>query len=161
MMLSIHASLPMLLNTALDGVMPVYRELFARYDLTETQWRVLRVLWEAEAMSSIELARQTLIPAPSLVGVLDRLSRKGLIARQRSDSDRRLVRVVATDTGKRLGDSVMPEVERIHAFIQSRVSDTEWQALQSTLDTLSSATQSVTLAAVLGEPEPHITREAV
>ncbi|MEM6985940.1 MAG: MarR family transcriptional regulator [Pseudomonadota bacterium] len=160
-MLSFHASLPMMLNTALDGVMPVYRELFARYDLTETQWRVLRVLWESDTVSSIDLARQTLIPAPSLVGVLDRLTRKGLIERRRSDSDRRLVSVVATDAGKQLGDQVMPEVERIHAFIQSRVSQDEWRALQHTLETLSTATQAVSLASLLDEPETVITQEAV
>ncbi|MEM7377445.1 MAG: MarR family transcriptional regulator [Pseudomonadota bacterium] len=160
-MLSIHASLPMLLNTALDGVMPVYRELFARYDLTETQWRVLRVLWETDAVSSVELARQTLIPAPSLVGVLDRLTRKGLIARRRSESDRRLVNVTATEAGKRLGDTVMPEVERIHHFIQSQVSAAQWRDLQATLDTLSHATQAVSLADVLGEPEAALTQEAV
>ncbi len=158
---SFHNSLPMVLNTALDSVMPIYRELFARYDLTETQWRVLRVLWEAEAVSSIELARQTLIPAPSLVGVLDRLSRKGLIARHRSATDRRLVKVRTTDAGQALGETVIPQVERIHDFIRTRVSATEWSRLQHTLNTLSQSTQHITLAAVLGEPESVATQEAV
>jgi len=40
-----HQTLPMMLNLTLDAVMPLYRELFARYDLTEQQWRILRVLW--------------------------------------------------------------------------------------------------------------------
>lgn len=151
----------MLLHTALDGVMPIYRELFARYGLTETQWRVLRVLWDSESMSSVELARSTLIPAPSLVGVLDRLSRKGLIERKRSVSDRRLVSVVATKTGRQLGDKVVPEAERIHAFIQSRVSRDEWQALSNTLEILHTSIRATTLPSVLGEQETTITQQVV
>ncbi len=151
----------MLLNTALDGVMPVYRELFARYDLTETQWRVLRVLWEADALSSIELSRQTLIPAPSLVGVLDRLSRKGLITRERSRADRRLVKVCSTAKGQALGETVIPQVERIHSHIRQSVSEADWSAMQRTLDTLTQSTQHLTLANVLNEPGDITIKEAV
>jgi len=42
---SFRRSLPMLLNYTLDGIMPAYRTLFAQFDLTEQQWRILRVLW--------------------------------------------------------------------------------------------------------------------
>ena len=41
MPVSFDQSLPMILHRTLDAVMPDYRELFARYNLTEQQWRVL------------------------------------------------------------------------------------------------------------------------
>ena len=67
-MTSFDESLPMLLNRTLDGVLPAFRELFARYNVTEQQWRVLRVLWSAPKVTSAEISARTLLPAPSLVG---------------------------------------------------------------------------------------------
>ena len=78
---SFHDSLPMRLYRALDAVMPAFRQVFSEFGLTEQQWRVLRVLWEQGAVPLSSLASATLIPAPSLVGVVDRLTRNGLVAR--------------------------------------------------------------------------------
>ena len=80
-------SLPMLLYAAIDVVMPPFRRIFKEFGLTEQQWRVLRVLWDIEEISHSELAQVTLIPAPSLVGVLDRLMAMGLVERRRSTLD--------------------------------------------------------------------------
>ena len=60
--IAFDASLPMLLNDALDGVMPAYRSIFSAHDLTEQQWRVLRVLWDETEMANIHISRRTLIP---------------------------------------------------------------------------------------------------
>jgi len=79
--------------------MPSYRAVFTKYDITEQQWRILRVLWEQERCSASNLAEKTLIPGASLVGILDRLSKKELIKRIRSEQDRRRVFVEATPRG--------------------------------------------------------------
>jgi DNA-binding MarR family transcriptional regulator len=82
-------SLPMMLYRTLDTVMPRFRRIFSDFGITEQQWRVLRVLWEHDAVTINRLAELTLIPAPSLVGVVDRLERNELVIRQRSQADRR------------------------------------------------------------------------
>ena len=56
---SFDRSLPMTLNRALDAVMPPYRELFSRYGLTEQQWRILRVLWTNDEITSVDLSNNT------------------------------------------------------------------------------------------------------
>ena len=76
-MLTFDRSLPMILNRALDAIMPPYRDLFSRYDLTEQQWRVLRVVWSSDKYKSVDLASHTLLATASLVGILDRLEKKG------------------------------------------------------------------------------------
>ena len=76
-MTSFNDSLPMIMHRTLDAVMPKYRELFSKHDLTEQQWRVLRVLWSLGRVTSVQLAQNTLLPAPSLVGIVDRLGKKG------------------------------------------------------------------------------------
>jgi len=69
-------SLPMILSRSLDRVMPSYRRLFQANDLTDQQWRVLRALWEQQHLTSSEISQITLLPPPSLVGILDRLAKK-------------------------------------------------------------------------------------
>ncbi len=129
-------TLPMMLNATLDAVMPAYRELFARYQLTEQQWRILRVLWENDRLPTAELAKQTLLPAPSLVGILDRLEKKGLVQRLRSDQDRRVVCVTPTDKGRALELEIRPQVAAIHESLTQKVTPEEWQQLARILGKL-------------------------
>ena len=131
-------SLPMMLYRALDAVMPRFREIFKDYGLTEQQWRVLRVLWQREETPFRELADLTLIPAPSLVGVVDRLGRAGLVARRRSESDRRIVYVHATAQGRALEAEVVPRVERAYAALRGELDERTWASLIDGLDQVSS-----------------------
>ena len=130
-------SLPMILNRALDATMPDYRELFARFQLTEQQWRVLRVLWSAGKVTSVELSTRTLLPAPSLVGILDRLERKGLVSRVRSVEDRRAIFVIATAEGRALEAQVTPLVSEIDQELRARVTPEEWQMMEQVLQKIS------------------------
>ena len=127
------ASLPMMLYRVLDSIMPHYRALFAEYGLTEQQWRVLRTLWAEDGLSSIELARRTLLPAASLVGVLDRLEKKGLILRLRSVEDRRIVFAKPTPEGRKLERRIAPRLLEIHQSVRACVSADQWTALESIL----------------------------
>jgi len=129
-------SLPMLLYRALHVVMPRFRAIFAAHGLTEPQWRVLRVLWEHEEVAFRELADTTLIPAPSLVGVVDRLHATGLVERRRSDTDRRQVFVLATAAGHALESAVMPAVELAYRELGTTLDNATWQGLVDGLDAL-------------------------
>ncbi|MCC2096284.1 MAG: MarR family transcriptional regulator [Hyphomicrobiales bacterium] len=128
-----HA-LPMILYRTLDAVMPVYRDLFARYDVTEQQWRVLRVIWMEGRTTAAELSERTLLSPPSLVGIIDRLEKKGLVSRIRSVSDRREIHVTATARGRVLQEEVIPQVEKIQASLREAVSPREWASMEKTLE---------------------------
>ena len=80
------------------------------------------------------LAEVTLIPAPSLVGILDRLADQGLVLRVRSDSDRRSVLISATDEGKKLHLKVKPKVEKAYAQLQELIGSKEWQIIIDNLE---------------------------
>lgn len=146
-----HDTLPMVLNVALDAIMPAYRELFARHGLTEQQWRILRVLWAEGEVTTTHLARQTLLPAPSLVGILDRLEKRGLVARTRSTADRRKVHVASTAAGRALHEAVTPALERLHAHVTGAVSVRDWQAMRDTLDRIQAAMDGVGLDDIAAE----------
>ena len=120
-------SLPMMLYRTLDTVMPRFRKIFNDLGITEQQWRVLRVLWEHDAVTINRLAELTLIPAPSLVGIVDRLERDERVIRQRSQADRRKVNVVLIAKGVELEDQVMPRVATTYADLKKSVDSTTWE----------------------------------
>ena len=128
-----ETSLPMVLYHTLDAVMPPFRAIFGRFGITEQQWRVLRVLWEQDGKPLLALADKTLIQPPSLVGVVDRLQRDGLVERRRSRRDRRVVRVCLTGGGKALKSRVTPLVDAAYSHLESTVSESEWAVLLATL----------------------------
>jgi homoprotocatechuate degradation regulator HpaR len=144
-------SLPMRLYRALNQVMPPFRAIFAAHGLTEAQWRVLRVLWERDAIGFGELAALTLLPAPSLVGIVDRMAARDWVARERSATDRRQVFVRVTAAGRALEQDVMPAVEAAYRDLRASVDGETWQALVRGLDALA-ATSPATLETGTSEP---------
>jgi len=134
----------MMLYRALDAVMPRFRRIFNEFGLTEQQWRVLRVLWEHEEIAFRELSEITLIPAPSLVGVVDRLAMQGLVARRRSDKDRRNVFVQATEKGADLHRRVRPQVAAAYAELRESIDADEWRNLIDGLEQIASLNQHQT-----------------
>jgi homoprotocatechuate degradation regulator HpaR len=129
-------SLPMMLYRTLDAVMPNFRRIYAQFDLTEQQWRVVRMLWEQDKQSLQKLSQTTLISSPSLVGVIDRLARDGLVERMRSTGDRRVVNICLTGAGRALEDQVTPRVNEAYAKLEQVLSVEEWRNLYHVLDTL-------------------------
>ena len=130
---SFGETLPMQLYRTLDAIMPEYRNLFAKNNLTEQQWRILRVLWAKNNISVVNLSEQTLLPAPSLVGILDRLVKKNLINRKRSNKDRRQVQVMLTKEGQKLQEFVAPSVLAIHIKLRAKLSVSEWRQMEIVL----------------------------
>jgi homoprotocatechuate degradation regulator HpaR len=136
----------MILSRSLDQVMPSYRRLFQANDLTDQQWRVLRALWEKQHLTSAQISQITLLPPPSLVGILDRLEKKNLIGRLRSTKDRRHVHIIPTKKGRALMEHMMPKVERIHDDFMQRVTESEWAEFNRILDKLSDPAEKRNLA---------------
>lgn len=137
-------SLPMMLYCALDAVMPRFRQIFKEFGITEQQWRVLRVLWDVNELPSGELAEVTLIPAPSLVGVVDRLQTAGLVARRPAKGDRRVVLVAITQVGRERLERLLPRVANTYAALKQAMPSEDWDRLLALLEALVMTTRSRT-----------------
>jgi homoprotocatechuate degradation regulator HpaR len=129
-------ALPMMLYRALGAVLPLFRAVFTQFNLTETQWRVLRALWDEDGRAFNELARAILTPAPSLVGIVDRLTRDGLITRRPSDDDRRQVHICLTPRGKALRSRIEPLVSAAYDELESCLRPQQWRELYDAIDQL-------------------------
>lgn len=110
------------------------REVEARMaalDLTDAQWRPLWMLASGRTDTANEMARLLEMDAGAMTRLLDRLEAKGLVARSRSATDRRVVHLHLTDAGR----AAVAEVPHVlaavnNAFLQG-FSEAEWLQLRA------------------------------
>lgn len=75
------------------------RNMLADVDITEQQWRVLRVLQEQGAMEPTRIADEACLLLPSLTRILQKLEEKQLIVRAQDQTDRRKQIITITSAG--------------------------------------------------------------
>lgn len=75
------------------------------YQITGPQLGCLLALKEHGALTTTHLARTLFLSPSTVVGIVDRLEEKGLLARMRSTEDRRQVQVGLTESGAHLAES--------------------------------------------------------
>lgn len=115
-----HRSLPIALLRAREAVMAQFRPVLATQDVTEQQWRVIRVLAETSAVDATELAERACILAPSLTRILKTLEERGVIARNRDQVDGRRLLLSLTPKGFDIIHAVSPSSKRVYADLETR-----------------------------------------
>ena len=80
----------------------------APHDILGGQWSALRVLWEQEGLSQVDLAERMRVEKASLTSVLDAMERRKLIVRSRNSEDRRKVNINLTAYGRGLKARLLP-----------------------------------------------------
>ncbi|UDF28103.1 UNVERIFIED_ORG: homoprotocatechuate degradation operon regulator HpaR [Roseateles sp. XES5] len=113
-------SLAIGLLKAREAVMSHFRPILADHDVTEQQWRVLRVLAEAGMLDASEVAEKAFILAPSLTRMLRSLEERGLISRHKDKADGRRVLLRLAPAGQAVIEEVMPDSRRVYAEIDAR-----------------------------------------
>ena len=79
----------------------------APYGVTRGQWYFLRVLWSHDGLSQRQLSARVGMMEPTTVIALRSMEKSGLIQRERSNDDRRKVRVLLTAKAKRLRNELL------------------------------------------------------
>ena len=79
------------------------------YGITAAQFKVLIIMAQFEVDTPAELCRHLSLDSGAMTRMLDRLEHKNLLVRQRSEADRRQVRLVLTEDGQALAD-LLPQV---------------------------------------------------
>ena len=104
-----YRALMELLRTA-DTVWNASRIFFERWDLGPSQFNVLNLLHLNPAgLSQTDLSRQLIMHRSNLTGLVDRLEKRGLVARREVAADRRAYNVVLTAAGTRLLRDILPQ----------------------------------------------------
>lgn len=135
---STRRSLPIALLRAREAVMTRFRPLLARHDITEQQWRILRILAEDADVDATEVAQKAVILAPSLTRTLRLLEDRGLVSRKRDAGDRRRTLLQITAAGRRVIAAVVPESRKIYHALEERYGQQRIEILLDMLDDLAS-----------------------
>ncbi len=133
-------SLPIALLRAREAVMGRFRPMLAAHDVTEQQWRVIRVLGETSPLDATEVADRACVLAPSLTRIIKALEDRALITRERDASDGRRAMLAIAPAGVALLRDVTPESRAIYAEIEARYGAKQIERLLDMLDELANIT---------------------
>src|SRR5438128_298645 len=106
------------------------------HDLSDQQWRVLRVLGEHGAVETGRVAREAFILGPSLTGVLARMERDGLITRSRDPEDQRCTVIEATAHGRKLVKRLSTSIEAHYKWMEETLGKDKLEQIYALLDEL-------------------------
>lgn len=134
-----HRNLPLLLLQARERVIGRFRPLLNAQRITEQQWRIVRLLLESGPLEPRQIGEACTISSPSLAGVLARMEKLGMIARQRFDNDQRRVRVSLTPRSRALAERLAPQIEASYAAIEASVGVEFTERIYAMLDQLIAA----------------------
>jgi DNA-binding MarR family transcriptional regulator len=112
-----------------------FSQVLKPYGLTQTQYNVLRILRGAGpgGLCRNEVGARLLRQVPDVTRLLDRLTEMRLIGRQRSDSDRRLVRTHITPKGLEMLSSLDEPVREFHRNALKHISPAKLRGLLAVL----------------------------
>ncbi|MDP3227537.1 MAG: MarR family winged helix-turn-helix transcriptional regulator [Acidovorax sp.] len=105
----------------------------ASHDLTYAQWLPLFKISRCTTTTVASLARDLETDPASMTRALDRLEVKGLVTRERSTTDRRVVQLALTPEGEKVAAQVPPVLADVLNGHLSDFTHDEWQLLLSML----------------------------
>lgn len=122
-----------LMRRALNSILAEGDRRLGPHDLTSAQWLPLFKLSVREGCTMASLARDLCTDPGAMTRAMDRLEAKGLIERQRSVEDRRVVNLVLTPEGRQLASKVPPMMAEVLNSHLKGFSQAEWQQLTDLL----------------------------
>ena len=109
--------------------------LFRPYDLTPSQYNVLRILaGEGRPLPCLEIASRLIQVVPAITGLIRRLEAAGLVTRARCDRDRRVVYIALTDAAHAKLAELHRPVQDLHNELIGHLAADELKQLTTLLE---------------------------
>ena len=129
-------SAPVLNRSVSDNVMIALRKIIQAIDmnskklvkrvgLTGPQLVILQEISNHGEVTAGEIARAVSLSQATVTGILERMEKRGLLARQRSDRDKRRIMVSITGTGEQVLRDAPPLMQE--AFVERFTSLQDWE----------------------------------
>jgi DNA-binding MarR family transcriptional regulator len=120
-----------------------FGRLLREYDLTQSQYNVLRILrGEGKPMPCLEIGDRMIQVVPAMTGLLDRLEKQGLVQRERCTEDRRVVYVELTDAARELLERMDNPVMELHKQLIGHLTQAELKELSRLLEKARASVQA-------------------
>jgi len=107
-----------------------------KYDITPPQFEVLITLWGEDGLVLSDLGRRLSRDGPTITGIIDRMEKKNLVKRKRSNHDRRIIQVFLTTKAQEMKDDLMKMQQDASSDIVKNFSTDEIQLLEDLLSKL-------------------------
>ena len=109
------------------------QEDLEKLDLTPPQFYVLATIGYAGGLAFSEIGQKMMVTVSNLTGIVDRLEKKDVVARERDSRDRRVIRVTLTDKGLKIYKNTIPIFERSISQFFSPLTKAQQKELASLL----------------------------
>ena len=109
--LRLEETVGFLLSDTVRTMTRTFSARIAKHGVGMGIFQFLRVLWEDDGLTQVELAERTRMRGASAAAALHELERRGFVRRIADSHDRRKVRVLLTPKGRQLYDLVMPDID--------------------------------------------------
>jgi MarR family transcriptional regulator for hemolysin len=128
-------------SNALYGTARSWRQAVDRrlknLGVSQASWMTITIAAKARSpLSQSELADQLAVEGATMVAMIDRLVKAGLVVREPSTTDRRVKRVVVTAEGYRLYDRVKAEAAAVRKELLAKIDAKSIEAATVVLETL-------------------------
>ena len=147
----------MLMKRVMQSVLLQVDRRLAAHDLTHAQWLPLYRLAQGDCATMAALARDQVLDPGAMTRALDRLEAKGLLRRERSLQDRRVVQLVLTDAGRAVSQHVPAVLSEVLNAHLAGFAHAEWQQL---IDLLQRMVANGDALRDLAAPSVHNTKPA-
>jgi MarR family transcriptional regulator for hemolysin len=105
--------------------------------VSQASWMTIAIAAKAESpLSQSELADRLGVEGATMVAMVDRLVKAGLVAREASSTDRRIKRVVLTTAGVAIYEKVKTEADTLRKQLLAKMDSKKLQAATELLDNL-------------------------
>jgi homoprotocatechuate degradation regulator HpaR len=114
-------NLPMALLKAREAVMSRFRPILREHNITEQQWRVIRLLYGSPGLEISVLSTQSLLLMPSLTRIIRSAEERGWVTKVIVEGDNRRRLVTITEAGKALYEKIAPLSEAQYKEIEAEI----------------------------------------
>jgi homoprotocatechuate degradation regulator HpaR len=136
-------SLAAIVLTAKESVIAPMRPKLREHNITEPQWRVMRVLNDRGATDATCLSDVSLLHGPSVTRILKDLEERKIVVREPDPHDKRRWLVVLTPAGREIVKTISRDVLRVMKAYCERFGEQRLERLTNELRALSAAIKGV------------------
>lgn len=102
--------------------------------ISRVQWIALYYLGKYETLSQIELCNKMNKKQSTIVRLIDRMMRDGLVIRKKDSNDRRITKIVLTEKGRELREKVFPIGDEMSHIFTKGITEEELQVFTDVLN---------------------------
>jgi DNA-binding MarR family transcriptional regulator len=131
------------------------QQTMAELGITATQASIMFMLASGRGLAAADLAREYGIDASAVTRLIDRLEKRGLLSRVRSEEDRRVVRLALTAPGMEMAEKIPDIFNKVLDALLTGFTPEEVGFLKSMLRRILINSGDPACAALLGLPDKN------